>query len=71
MSEEERFTTAFAAAIVETEAKPGAKNRRRMMEVSTREEHEKQATTLAAFIKSMSRDFINNYDFLSPDLREE
>ena len=36
----------------------------RIVMVSSREEHEKQATTLAAFVQSMTSEFMNSFSHL-------
>jgi len=60
-TEEQKFNSAFSAAVVEAEkrqAAPGEKPRSRIIQVSSREEHEKQAMTVAGFVKTLANEFM-------------
>ena len=63
VSEEQKFTAAFTAAIDEAEKKAAASSGKprgsRIIQVTTREEHEKQAMTLSAFITTLTQEFMD------------
>ena len=63
MTEEQKFTSAFSAAIAEAEKKsePGKKLGSRIIQVATREEHERQAQTMSAFIVALTREFMDEF----------
>ena len=74
VNEEQKFTTAFTAAIEEAEKKAAATGNKprgsRIVQVSTREEHEKQAQTMSAFVMALTREFMEQYSYLTPEFRE-
>ena len=62
VSEEQKFTAAFTAAIDDAEKKAAAGGKprgSRIIQVTTREEHEKQAMTLSAFITTLTQEFMD------------
>lgn len=74
VNEEQKFTAAFTAAIEEAEKKAAAAGNMprgsRIVQVTTREEHEKQAQTMSAFVMALTREFMDQYAYLTPEFRE-
>jgi len=71
VNEEEKFNQAFNFAVKTAEEHSvGSKPRSKIIMVSSQVEYERQAQTLAAYVKTMTDEFMSNFEFMQADLRK-
>lgn len=64
------FRNAFAHAVRTTEERLSSEKKgSRIVTVKTQEEFERQAVTLAGYVKRMTEEFMATYPFLTQELR--
>jgi len=64
-SMKEQFAASMAHAIEAKSKQPNRAKNSRIIQVSSQEEHERQAKTIAAFVSQMTSEFMSSYKYMS------
>lgn len=67
----EQFAVSMAHAIETKSKNPSRAKNSRIIQVSSQEEHERQAKTIAAFVSQMTIEFMNSYKYMSKNAQKE
>ena len=67
----EQFAESMKNAIEIKEKQPNRPKNSRIIQVSSQEEHERQAQTIAAFVSQMTIEFMSSYKYMSKKAQKE